>query len=94
MRLIKTFLISAAFSLMASQSFAAEKVIFQLGWVPGGDNGVEYLAKTTGIFAEEGLDVTILSGNGSADTLTKVAAGVADLGLVGMERLMSAQADT
>jgi NitT/TauT family transport system substrate-binding protein len=75
-----------------SAAFAAEKVVFQLGWVPGGDNGIEYLALADGIFAQEGLDVTILSGNGSADTLTKVAAGAADLGLVGMENLMSAHA--
>ena len=94
MRLIRKLVISAALSLAASQSFAAEKVIFQLGWVPGGDNGVEYLAKTSDIFAAEGLDVTIVSGNGSADTLTKVAAGSADLGLVGMESLMSAYAET
>jgi NitT/TauT family transport system substrate-binding protein len=75
-----------------SPAFAAEKVVFQLGWVPGGDNGIEYLALADGIFAQEGLDVTILSGNGGADTLTKVAAGNADLGLVGLESLLSARA--
>jgi NitT/TauT family transport system substrate-binding protein len=86
--------VATAFALFnSSAAFAAEKVIFQLGWVPGGDNGIEYLALAHGIFAEEGLDVTILSGNGSADTLTKVAAGAADLGLVGMESLMSAHAE-
>jgi NitT/TauT family transport system substrate-binding protein len=78
----------------AQSPSSLEKVVFQLGWVPGGDNGIEYLALANGIFAEQRLDVTILSGNGSADTLTKVAAGAADFGLVGMESLMSAHAQS
>jgi NitT/TauT family transport system substrate-binding protein len=36
--------------------------------------------------------VSILSGNGSADTLTKVAAGSADIGLVGVESVLAMQA--
>jgi len=77
----------------AGPASAAEKVIYQLGWVPGGSNAIEYLAVTGGFFAAEGLDVQILSGNGASDTLTKVAAGRADIGAIGIEALMAAEAE-
>lgn len=79
--------------LGAGPADAAEKVVYQLGWVPGGSNAIEYLAVTGCYFAAEGLEVQILSGNGAADTLTRVAAGTADIGAVGIEALMAAEAE-
>lgn len=72
---------------------AAEPVIYQLGWVPGGTNAIEYYALAKGYFAAEGLDVTIRSGNGATDTLSKVAAGAADIGNVGLDAALAAAAE-
>jgi NitT/TauT family transport system substrate-binding protein len=81
-----------AFALAAGQAQAVEKVIFQLGWLPGGDKAPAYIALHKGLFQKAGLDVEIRSGRGSADTMTKVATGAADLGEVGLGTIMLAKA--
>ena len=59
---------------------AADKVNFQLDWLPGGDKAPVYVAVQQGFFAEQDLDVTIRQGKGSTDAITKVATGTADIG--------------
>lgn len=49
-------------------------------WLLQGDNAPLTMAIQKGYFANEGLDVTIERGYGSADTITKVAAGQFDIG--------------
>lgn len=49
-------------------------------WLLQGDNAPITLAREKGYFAEQGLDVTIERGFGSADTLAKVAAGQFEIG--------------
>lgn len=49
-------------------------------WLLQGDNAPLTMAIQNGYFASEGLDVTIERGYGSADTITKVAAGQFDIG--------------
>ncbi|MBF2046928.1 MAG: ABC transporter substrate-binding protein [Elainella sp. C42_A2020_010] len=49
-------------------------------WLLQGDNAPITIAKEKGYFGEEGLDVTIERGFGSADTLAKVAAGQFEIG--------------
>lgn len=49
-------------------------------WLLQGDNAPITLAKEKGYFAEQGLEVTIERGFGSADTLAKVAAGQFEIG--------------
>lgn len=49
-------------------------------WLLQGDNAPLTIAVQKGYFAEQGLDVTIERGYGSADTITKVAAGQFDIG--------------
>lgn len=91
---IKSLVLSMTMSLAGlTSASSAEKVVYQLGWVPGGSNAIEYVAKARGLFAAEGLDVDILSGNGGSDTLTRVAAGAADIGIVGIESVMGALAE-
>ena len=46
---------------------AAEKVTFLIDWLPSGDKAAPYLAVQKGLFAAEGLEVTIQSGRGSSD---------------------------
>ena len=81
-------------SLLCGSAHAADKLIFQFGWVPGGDRAAYYLAKKEGLFAAQGLDVELRSGKGSTDTLSKLAAGSADMGEGGLDALFHAKAQT
>lgn len=71
---------------------AADKVTFQLDWLPGGDKAPIYICVSKGFCAKEGLDVTIAPGRGSSDAITKMAAGVSDIGTAGLSALMAAAA--
>lgn len=63
--------------LISSAAFAQDKVDFQLNWMAGGANAGFAAAKAEGFYADEGLDVTIEQGNGSANTAQLVASGQA-----------------
>ncbi|MBJ7537498.1 ABC transporter substrate-binding protein [Marinomonas transparens] len=80
-------------SLIASTSLmAADKVTFQLDWLPGGDKAPVYVGIQQGFFAAEDLEVKIASGRGSTDALTKMATGQADIGTADIGALMAAKA--
>ena len=70
---------------------AAEKVTFLIDWLPSGDKAAPYLAVQKGLFAAEGLEVTIQSGRGSSDVVTKLATGSADMGTGGLSALLQAK---
>lgn len=89
------YLAVASIVLATSVSaFAADKVTFQLDWLPAGDKAPVYVAKAKGLFAAEGLDVTIVSGRGSSDVVTKLGTGTADIGTGGLSALLQARAET
>jgi NitT/TauT family transport system substrate-binding protein len=73
---------------------AAEKVVFMIDWLPAGDKAVAYLGVQDGLFAAEDLDVTIQSGRGSSDVVTKLGTGAADMGTGGLAALLQARAQT
>src|SRR6202453_1678304 len=75
-------------------ALAAEKVVFMIDWLPAGDKSVAYLGVQKGLFADEGLDVTIQSGRGSCDVVTKLGTGAADMGTGGLAALLQARAQT
>jgi len=65
-----------------------------IDWLPAGDKAVPYLGVQDGLFAAEGLDVTVQSGRGSSDVVTKLGTGAADLGTGGLAALLQARAQT
>lgn len=77
--------------LLAAPVMAAEKIVFQLAWLPGGDRAMFYLAVQSGLFAAEGLDVQLLGGKGTSDALTKLATGVADMAEGTFDALLTAK---
>jgi NitT/TauT family transport system substrate-binding protein len=87
-------LIAAAFALhsFASPASAADKVRFQTDWLPSGEHAMYYGGWQKGIFAEEGIDVTITRGYGSGDTLTKLAGGAFDFGVADVASVLTARA--
>ncbi|APH70774.1 ABC transporter substrate-binding protein [Aquibium oceanicum] len=71
---------------------AADKVVYQLDWLPGGDKAPIYVCIQKGFCADAGLEVTIESGRGSSEAITKLATGVSDIGSAGIGALMAAKA--
>ena len=75
-----TVLAAAGAGLLAAATTASaqDKVRFQTDWLPSGEHAMYYGGWQKGIFADEGIDVTITRGYGSGDTLTKLAGGAFD----------------
>src|ERR1700736_1303065 len=71
---------------------AADKVRFQTDWLPSGEHAMYYGGWQKGIFAEEGIDITITRGYGSGDTVTKLAGGAFDFGVADIAAVTTARA--
>jgi len=71
---------------------AADKVTFQLDWLPGGDKAPIYVCIKRKFCDAAGLDVTIASGRGSTEAITRLAAGTSDIGVSDIGALMAARA--
>ncbi|MCB5160685.1 ABC transporter substrate-binding protein [Marinomonas algarum] len=80
--------------ISSTSAMAADKVTFQLDWLPGGDKAPVYVGVQQGFFAEEDLEVKIASGRGSTDALTKMATGQSDIGTSDVGALMAAKAQS
>lgn len=89
MRLSKLFA-TIAFVCMATTSAMAENVPikFTLDWKIQGVHAWFYLAKEKGYFADEGLDVTIDQGEGSAATVSRIMSGAYDAGFGDMNAII------
>jgi NitT/TauT family transport system substrate-binding protein len=84
---------SAALVLaLVKAAAAADTVTFMLDWLPAGDKAAVYLGVEKGLFDAEGLKVTVQSGRGSSDVVTKLATGAADMGTGGLAALLQARA--
>ncbi|MDP2354933.1 MAG: ABC transporter substrate-binding protein [Beijerinckiaceae bacterium] len=81
-----------ALAAAASSASAQDKVIYQLDWLPGGDKAPIYVCINRGFCKKAGLDVSITSGRGSTEAITKLGTGSSDIGSAGMEALMAAKA--
>lgn len=82
----------ALLALGAAPALAQDKVRFQTDWVPSGEHAMYYGGWQKGIFAAEGIDVTITRGYGSGDTVTKLAAGAFDFGIADIAAVITARA--
>ena len=70
-----------------------DKVTYILDWFPSGEETFPYVALKEGLFAKEGLDVTIQTGRGSSDAIAKVATGAAQFGSGGIGALLTGAAE-
>ena len=74
--------IAAGLALMlALPALAQEKMQLQLNWFQLADHAPVYLAIKKGYFKEEGIELTVLRGSGSADSAKKIDLGQADVGI-------------
>jgi NitT/TauT family transport system substrate-binding protein len=65
-----------------------------LDFVPTGEYIPHYTALEKGWYRDEGLDVKILRGQGSGDTIKRIAAGHGEVGIADMSALIAARANT
>jgi NitT/TauT family transport system substrate-binding protein len=78
----KTMMAALAVLAAASTSaLAQDAVTFRLNWYMGGLHVPFYYGKEKGFYKEEGIDLTINEGRGSANTVQVVAAGSDTFGL-------------
>ncbi len=65
-----------------------------LDFVPTGEYVPHYTALEKGWYREEGLDVKIQRGQGSADTVKRIAAGQGEVGIADISTVIAARANT
>ena len=87
---MRNVMLGLAFALgLASPGMAEDVPIkFTLDWKIQGVHGWFYLAKEKGYFADEGLDVTIDQGEGSAATVSRIMSGAYDAGFGDMNAII------
>ena len=89
---VRALSVVAASVVCIAAADAADKVRFQTDWLPSGEHAMYYGGWQKGIFAEEGINVTITRGYGSGDTLTKLAGGAFDFGVADVAAVLAARA--
>ena len=80
----KTLIATLLLAVMITPSWAQQaptRIRFTLDWLFQGPSAFFILPLAKGYFKNEGLDVTVDVGNGSAGVLTRVAAGSHDMAL-------------
>ncbi len=93
LKTLSKLVVAAALVATSASSFALEKVVYQLDWLPGGDKAPVYVGKAKGFFKEQGIEVKIAQGRGSTDAITKMAAGHSDIGSADIVALLAAKAN-
>lgn len=72
--------LAGAVASMTAAASAAEKVAFNMSWLPQGSVGGILVAKAKGFYDEAGLDVTVYQGYGGQRTVNEIDQGLFDIG--------------
>ena len=92
-RAIRSVLVIAALAFgAAGLAQAADKVKLRLDWVYGAEHAPIFLARDKGFFAQEGIDVELLPGEGSSVTVKLVGNRDADFGYASADQALMATA--
>src|SRR5436305_13703383 len=82
----------AALAASTTMALAQDAVSLRLNWYFGGLHVPFYYGKERGFYKEEGIDLTINEGRGSANTVQVVAAGSDTFGLADSSSLIATAA--
>jgi NitT/TauT family transport system substrate-binding protein len=66
----------------AAGAQAQQKMSLRLDWKPGGQHTPFYYAKEKGYYSQEGIDLTIMSGSGSSDSVKQLGTRSVDVAIV------------
>ncbi len=86
-------LVAGTAGIAAAQSPAPTKLVFSLDFIPLGRHAPWYAALAEGYFAQEGLDVSIIPAQGTAQVIQAVEAGTANIGFVDVPSVVIARAN-
>lgn len=86
-------LISALPRGAAAEDKPLTKITFSLDFIPLGRHAPWYAAIAEGYFKQEGLDVSIIPSQGTAQTIQSIEAGTAQLGFTDVPSLVLARAN-
>ena len=76
----RALLLSGVLAFAQADVVAQTKIRFQLDWVTEGQHAPFWVAQYKGYFKDEGLDVQLDLGSGSAVVVQRLASGVYDMG--------------
>lgn len=79
---------AAAFAGFSTQAYADVDIKFTLDWKFQGPTAAFLVAADKGFYKDEGLDISIDSGNGSAGAVTRVASGAYQMGFADINALV------
>lgn len=90
MKMLKVLVpaLAAATILMSGPAAALDKVTFRMNWYYGGFHAPFHLGVQRGYYKDEGIDLTLNEGRGSANTVQTVAAGSDDFGVADSSSVM------
>src|SRR5215217_1124052 len=89
---LATLVVPMTTAVMTRPAAAQEPVSLRLNWYLGGLHVPFYYGKERGFYKEEGIDLTINEGRGSANTVQVVAAGSDTFGLADSSSLIATAA--
>ena len=92
MNIVVRLLAGLLFCIAATSAAAQDAVSLRLNWYLGGLHVPFYYGKEMGFFKQEGIDLTINEGRGSANTVQVVAAGSDTFGMADSSSLISTAA--
>ena len=72
----------AAFGAAQADAQSPTKVKIRLDWKGGAQHAPFYLGKQRGYYKDEGIDLDVISGSGSSDTIKQVGSKAVEFGLV------------
>jgi NitT/TauT family transport system substrate-binding protein len=73
---------AAMLAVVSMGAQAQQKLALRLDWKPGGQHTPFYFAKERGYYAQEGIDLQIISGSGSSDSVKQLGTRSVDLAIV------------
>lgn len=86
-------IVAGTFSPASAQGVTPAKVTFSLDFIPLGRHAPWYAALARGYYKEEGLDVTLIPSQGTAQTIQAVESGTANIGFTDVPSLVLARAN-
>lgn len=90
----KMRVLGLALALLATSAGAQEKIKFSLDWRVEGPVAIFFHAEQKGYFKQEGLDVSLDVGTGSAASIARVATGAYDMSFGDLSALIEYYANT
>src|SRR5437773_7539957 len=75
-------ILAVLITILSFPALAQQKVALRLDWKPGGQHSPFYYAKDKGYYAQEGLDVQIISGSGSSDSVKQLGTRSIEVAIV------------